>query len=258
MVNIHPSAIVSPKAELGDNIIISAGAVVYDDVEIGDNTIIGPHAVIYDGARIGKNVKIFQGASVSNLPQDLKFSDEQTLFYIGDNTQIREFATLHRGTVETGFSRIGKNCLLMAYSHVAHDCIIGDNCILANSVQIGGHVEIEDWVIIGGTTPIHQFCKIGKHAMVGGGFRVTVDVPPFVLAANDPLRYTGINLVGLRRRGFSNDEIMEIKEAYKLLYKSGLNTTQAVEKLKETFPGNKNIDSIMAFIEKSNRTLLRA
>lgn len=258
MGNIHPSAIVSPKAELGENVVVGPHAIVYDDVVIGEETIIGPQAVVYDGARIGKRVKIFQGASVANVPQDLKFANEKSLFYIGDDTIIREFVTLHRGTVETGFSKIGKNCLLMAYAHIAHDCIIGDNCILANSVQIGGHVEIEDWVIIGGTTPVHQFCKIGQHAMVGGAFRVTVDVPPYILAANDPLRYTGLNLIGLRRRGYSNNEIMDIKEAYNILFKSGLNLSQAVKSLKEKFPDNPHIKSILTFIEKSNRTLIKA
>ncbi len=249
---------VSGKAELGENVTVGPYAVIYDDVQIDDNSIIGPHAVIYDGARIGKNVKIYQSASVSNVPQDLKFANEESYFYIGDNTTIREFVTLHRGTVETGFSKIGKNCLLMAYAHVAHDCIIGDNCIIANSVQIGGHVEMEDWVIIGGTTPIHQFSKIGKHAMVGGGFRVTVDIPPFVLAANEPLRYVGLNLVGLRRRGFSNEEILTLKDVYKLLYLSGLNTSQAIEEINNKYSDDKNAQAVLEFIEKSNRTLLKA
>ncbi len=258
MTNIHPTATVSPKAELGNNVTVGPYSVIYDDVQIGDDTNIGPHVAIYDGARIGKRVKIFQSASVANLPQDLKFSNEESLFYIGDDTIIREFVTLHRGTVETGYSKIGNNCLLMAYAHVAHDCIIGNNCIIANSVQIGGHVEMEDWVIVGGTTPIHQFTKVGKHAMIGGGFRVTVDIPPFVLAANEPLRFVGLNLIGLRRRGFSNEQIMTIKDVYKLLYNSGLNTSQAVEKINEKYPDEPNAQSVLKFIEKSNRTLLKA
>ena len=258
MVEIHPTAVVSSKAKLGENVKIGPFAVVYDDVEIGDGTVIGPSAVIYDGARIGKDVKIFQGASVSNVPQDLKFGNEQTFFYIGDGTVIREFVTLHRGTKETGFSRVGKNCLIMAYAHVAHDCIIGDNCIIANSVQIGGHVEMEDWVIIGGGTPIHQFVKIGKHVMVGGGFRVVADIPPFVLAANEPLKYKGLNVVGLRRRGFTNERIFAIKNAYKILFSSGLNISQATEKMKKEFPDNEDVKEILKFIEKSERTLIKA
>ena len=258
MTNIHPGAIVSPKAELGNNVTVEPFAVIYDDVVIDDNVHIGPNAVIYDGARIGKNVKILQGASVANIPQDLKFANEKSLFYIGENTTIREFVTLHRGTVETGFSRVGSNCLLMAYAHIAHDCIIGDNCIIANSVQIGGHVEMEEWVIVGGGTPIHQFSKIGKHSMIGGGFRVTVDIPPFVLAANEPLRYVGLNLIGLRRRGFSNEEIAIIKDVYKLLYNSGLNTSDAVKKINEKYPDEKNAQAVIEFIGKSNRSLLRA
>jgi UDP-N-acetylglucosamine acyltransferase len=258
MIDIHPTAVVSPKAELGENVRIEPYAVIYDDVVIGDNSVIGPHSVIYDGARIGNNVKIFQGVSVANVPQDLKFGDEKTFFYIGDGTTIREFVTLHRGTVETGFSKIGENCLIMAYAHVAHDCVIGNNCIIANSVQIGGHVEMEDWVIIGGATPIHQFVKIGKHVMVGGGFRVTVDIPPFILAANEPLRYTGLNVVGLRRRGFSNERIYTIKNAYKVLFNSGLNLSAAKEKIAQDFSDSDDVHQILEFLEKSNRTLIKA
>jgi len=217
MNTIHPTTVISGKANLGDNITIGAYSVVEDDVEIGDECEIGPHVVIYNGARIGSRVKIKQGSSVSNVPQDLKFANEESFFYIGDDTVIREFVTLHRGTVDTGHSKVGKNCLLMAYAHVAHDVIVGDNCIIANGVQIAGHVLIEDYVIIGGCTPVHQFCKVGQHSMIGGGFRIVQDVPPYVLAGNEPLRYAGLNLIGLRRRGFSNNDIMILKKAYQLL-----------------------------------------
>ena len=257
MNNIHDTAIVSAKAKIGENVIIEPYAVIYDDVEIGDNCSIGSHAVIYDGARIGNNVKIFQGAAVSNLPQDLKFGNEQTYFYIGDNSVIREFCTLHRGTKDTGFSKIGSNCLLMAYAHVAHDCIIGDNVIIANSVQIGGHAEIEDYVVIGGSTPVHQFTKVGKHSMIGGGFRITVDVPPFVLGAREPLRFSGLNLVGLRRRGFSNEDIYIIKDAYKIFYDSGLNHTDAKKVMKDKYPHNENVKSIIEFVNRSTRSVLK-
>ena len=258
MVKVHPTAIVSAKARIADGVEIGPFAVIEEDVEIGEGSSVGPNAVIYNGARLGKNVKIFQGASVANLPQDLKFENEQTLFYVGDNTIVREFVTLHRGTKATGYSKVGANCLLMAYSHVAHDTVIGDNSIIANSVQIGGHVEIEDWVIVGGGTPIHQFTKIGRHAMIGGGFRVTVDVPPYILAANEPLRYVGLNSIGLRRRGFSNEQILAIKEAYRILFLSGLKRAEAIERMKEEFPESKEVEHILEFLAKSERPLIKA
>lgn len=257
MNKINPTALISPNAKIGNNVEIGPFSYVEDDVEIGDNCIIGAHVCIYNGARIGNSVKIFQGASVSNLPQDLKYAGEEAYFYIGDNTVIREFATLHKGTVETGFSKIGKNCLVMAYGHIAHDCIIGDNCIIANIVQIGGHVEIEDYVIIGGGTPIHQFSKIGQHSMVGGGFRVIADIPPYVLAGGEPLKYSGLNLVGLRRRGFSNEDINSIKDAYNILYNSGMNMSQAKAKIKDTYPDNIYVNNILQFIAKSNRSIIK-
>ncbi|HEX2868336.1 MAG TPA: acyl-ACP--UDP-N-acetylglucosamine O-acyltransferase [Ignavibacteriales bacterium] len=250
MNNIHPTAIVSKKARLGDGITIGPGAIIYDDVEIGNDSHIGPYAVLYDGARIGNRVKIHQSASVAHVPQDLKFGGEPTLFYVGDDTTIHEFVALHRGTHETGFSRIGKNCLLMAYSHVAHDTVVGDNCILANGVQLAGHVEIEDWVIVGGMTPVHQFCRIGKHAMIGGGFRVVQDVPPFVLAGSEPLRYSGLNVIGLRRRGFSNDDISRLKEAYTIIYNSGLTLSAAKEKLKDEFCDFPLVMNVVEFFDK--------
>ncbi len=257
MPEIHPTAIVSGKAELAESVKVGPYAVIHDDVEIGEGTTIGPNAVIYDGARIGKNVKIFQGASVSNDPQDLKFADEKTYFYVGDNTTVREFTTLHRGTVETGFSKVGSNCLLMAYAHVAHDCIIGNEVILANGVQIAGHVEIDDFTIIGGMTPVHQFTKVGKYVMVGGAFRVVQDVPPYALVGGYPIKFEGLNVIGLRRRGFSNQEIKELKEAYKILFYSGLTIEKGAEKLSETFPGNKNVEEILSFLKRSNRGIVK-
>lgn len=257
MVNIHPTAIVSPKAKLGNNITIGPYSVVYDNVEIGDDCKIDSHVVIYDGARIGSRVKISQGASVSNVPQDLKFGDEITYFYIGDDTVIREFVTLHRGTHATGKSVVGKNCLIMAYCHVAHDCSLGDNIIMANSANLGGHCEIDDWVIIGGLSGIHQFSKIGKHAMIATSSKVSSDVPPYTLVSGLPARFEGINKVGLRRRGFTNEQIEDIKETYRLLYLAGLNFTQAKEKIK-TELGHKEVTiGIMEFIEKSNRGIVR-
>lgn len=254
--NIHPTAIVSPKAKLGENVKISAYAIIENDIEIGDGTIVGPHACIYDGARIGKNVQIFQAAAISNAPQDLKYAGEKTYFYIGDNTIIREYATLHRGTIDTGKTEIGSNCLIMAYAHIAHDCVIGNNCIIANSVQVAGHIHIGDWVIIGGGTVLHQFSVVGKHAMIQGGQSVSSDIPPFIVAANTPMKYSGLNLIGLRRRGFSNDDILLLKEAYKVFYFSGLNTSDAKKELEEKFD-NPHVTDILKFIEKSQRSILK-
>ena len=256
MTNIHPTAIVSKNANIGNNVIISPFAIIEDDVEIGNDSYIGPHAVLYSGARIGERVKINQGASIAHTPQDLKFGNEQSFFYVGDDTVIHEFVTLHRGTKETGFSRVGKNCLLMAYSHVAHDTTVGDNCILANGVQIAGHVTIEDWVIIGGMTPVHQFCIVGKHAMVGGGFRVTQDVPPFILTAAEPLKFSGLNIIGLRRRGFSNNDILTLKKAYNYLYDNSLNISQAKKIITDELGENIFVKQVLDFLERSKRGLI--
>ena len=256
MKTIHPTALVNPAAKLGENIIVGPYALIEADVEIGDDSIIGPHAVIYNGARIGNRVKIFQGASVANFPQDLKFAGEESVFIIGDDTIVREFATLHRGTKETGKSRVGKNCLIMAYGHVAHDCSVGDNCIIANAVQIGGHAHIGDYVIIGGSTPVHQFSLIGEHAMIAGGIRITQDVPPYILAAHTPATFAGLNVIGLRRRGFKAEDIQTLKEAYGLLYSKSLNVSQAVEVIKSKFAENVYIQKLIEFLSKSKRGIV--
>lgn len=256
MNTIHQTAIVSSKAKLGDNNTILPYTIIEDDVEIGNDCIIGPQAVIYNGARIGNRVKIYQSASVAHIPQDLKFGNEKTVFIIDDDTVIHEFVTLHRGTKDTGFSKIGKNCLLMAYAHVAHDTVIGNNCILANAVQIAGHVIIEDYVIIGGMTPVHQFCIVGQHSMTGGGFRIVQDLPPYILAANEPLRFEGLNIIGLRRRGFSNEDIMALKKAYNYLYDNSLNVSQAKEKIKNELGENKYVQNVLEFLSKSKRGLV--
>ena len=256
MNTIHQTAIVSSKAKLGDNNTILPYTIIEDDVEIGNDCIIGPQAVIYNGARIGNRVKIYQSASVAHIPQDLKFGNEKTVFIIDDDTVIHEFVTLHRGTKDTGFSKIGKNCLLMAYAHVAHDTVIGNNCILANAVQIAGHVIIEDYVIIGGMTPVHQFCIVGQHSMTGGGFRIVQDLPPYILAANEPLRFEGLNIIGLRRRGFSNEDIMALKKAYNYLYDNSLNVSQAKEKINNELGENKYVQNVLEFLSKSKRGLV--
>jgi len=255
-MSVHPTAIVSDKASLGSNIKIGPYALVEDDVEIGDDCEIGPHAVIYNGARVGNRVKIKQSASVSNVPQDLKFANEKSIFIIGDDTVVREFAALHRGTKETGVSSVGKNCLLMAYSHIPHDCTVGDNCIIANSVQIGGHSRIEDYVIIGGNTGVHQFTAIGEHSMVAATIMVSQDVPPFILAGRSPARYLGLNVVGLRRRGFQTEDIETIKNAYSLLYDKGMNVSQAVKVIEDELGSNIYVKKILEFIGKSRRGIV--
>lgn len=256
-INIHNTAIVSPKAQIGNGTSIGPYSIVEDNVIIGENCKIGPHVGIYDGSRIGNRVKIYQGVSFSNHPQDLKFDNEESTCEVGDDTVIREFVTLHRGTKESRITKVGKNCLLMAYSHIAHDVIIGNNCILANIVQLGGHVELEDWVILGGNALVHQFGKVGQHSMVGAGYRVVVDVPPYVLAAGDPLKYEGLNVIGLRRRGFSNDEIATLKYIYNIIFRQELNHSQAIEKILKEFPNDKYADSVLAFLNKSKRGIIK-
>ncbi len=256
LTEIHPLAIVDKKAEIGDNVAIGAFCIVEQDVVIGDNTIIDSHTLIANGARIGKNCHIHKGAVVATIPQDLKFGGEESLFEIGDNTTVREFCTLNRGTHESGKSVVGKNCLLMAYTHVAHDTYIDDNVIIANGVQIAGHVHIENWVVIGGMTPVHQFCKIGQHAMVGGAYRVIKDIPPYILASGEPLRFAGLNSVGLRRHGFEPEVRQKIKHAYKLLYRSNLNTSQAVKQIKNEMELIPEVQNILNFIEHSERGLI--
>ena len=256
MVNIHPTAIVSGKAKLGENVNVLPFTIIEDNVEIGNDCTIGPSAVLYNGARVGNNVKIYQGASIAHSPQDLGYKDEITYFYVGDNTIIHEFVTLHRGTQSTGFSSVGKNCYLMAYSHVAHDSTVGDNCILANGVQIAGHCILEDYVTIGGLTPVHQFCKVGRHSMTGGGFRIVQDVPPFILAGNEPLKFSGLNVIGLRRRGFQTDDILTLKKAYSILYDKAYNVSQAREKITAELGDNKFVQIVLEFLKESKRGII--
>lgn len=249
--------ILSNNAIVGKDLKIKQFSTIEDDVEIGDNVEIGSCVLIADGARIGNNVKIFHGASIGTVPQDLKFNGEKTTVEIGDGTVVREFVTLNRATSHSKRTIIGKNCFIMAYAHVAHDCRIGDNVILANSVQMGGHVEIGDWVIVGGLVAIHQFVKIGKHAMIGGGFRAVKDVPPYILAGSLPLRFEGINLVGLRRRGFTNEQIRSISKTYDILYRSGLNVSDAVVEIEKQMQDNPEAKSILDFIKESKRGIIR-
>jgi UDP-N-acetylglucosamine acyltransferase len=252
-----PQANVHPEAKIGNNVIIEPFATVQKDVVIDDGSWIGPGAIIWDGARLGKNVKIYPGASVSSIPQDLKFAGEQTETHIGDNTVIRESVTISRGTTDKFKTVIGKNCLLMAYVHVAHDCIIGNQCILVNTVQVAGHVTIDDWAIVGGASALHQFVKIGAHVMLSGGSLVRKDVPPFTKAAREPLTYAGINTVGLRRRGFTSEKISEIQEIYRFVFLKGLNNSKAIELVEKEVPQSTERDYILDFIRTSERGIMK-
>jgi len=257
VTDIHPTAIVHKKAELASDVKVGPFAIIEENVQIKSGSEIRSNALIANGTRIGENVIVHHGAVIGTIPQDLKFGGEETIFEVGDNSEIREYSVLNRGTSDRGRSSIGKNCFLMAYSHVAHDCLIGDNVILANGVQLGGHVTIGDWVIIGGLTAVHQFSLIGEHAFIGGGFRVVQDVPPYTLAAGEPLRYRGLNVVGLRRRGFSSESIRTLQRCYRLLFRSKMNVSQAVAKINEEIEITPEVQNVLDFIEKSNRGMIR-
>jgi UDP-N-acetylglucosamine acyltransferase len=247
---------ISEKAQISNNVNIGDFTVINDDVEIGNNVEIASNVFIDNGARISDNVKIHHGAVVSSIPQDLKFEGEETTLELGEGTVIREYVTLNRGTKESNKTVIGKNCFIMSYGHVAHDCRLGDNVIISNAVNMGGHVEIDDWAIVGGIVAIHQFVKIGKHSLIGGGFRAVKDIPPYIVAGNFPLRFEGLNLIGLRRRGFSNEKIRNIGKVYEVVYKSGLNVSDAVKKINDDFEMDDDVKTIVDFIEASNRGLI--
>ena len=249
--SIHPDAII------GKNVKISPFVTIEKDVVIGDDCWIGSGACIMSGVRLGNNVKIFQGAIVGAIPQDLKFGGEESILEIDDNTIIREYCTLNRGTKANFKTYIGKDCLIMAYVHVAHDCVISDNCILANNVTLAGHIEVAPHVVIGGMTAVHQFVHIGEHAMVGGGSLVRKDVPPFVKAAREPLSYVGVNSIGLLRRGFTDDQINTIQDVYRVLFVKGNNNTQALKIIHEELPNSDEKAKILEFIQQSNRGLMR-
>jgi len=248
---------IHPNAKIGSNVTVSPFAFIDDNVEIGDNTWIGPNTTIFSGARIGKNCKIFPGAVISGIPQDLKFKGEDTTTEIGDNTTIRECVTVNRGTTDKMKTAIGSNCLLMAYVHVAHDCILGDNIIIANSVNLAGHVTIEDWVILEGLAAVQQFVKIGAHAFITGGSLVRKNVPPFTKAAREPLQYVGINSVGMRRRGYNNDSILQVEDIYRTLYVRGHNVTNAVAVIEQEAPSSTEKEQILRFINESKDGIMR-
>jgi UDP-N-acetylglucosamine acyltransferase len=254
---IHPQTNIDPKARIAEGVKIDSFTTIAADVEIGEGTWIGPNATIMDGARIGKNCRIFPGAVVSAIPQDLKFRGEESFALIGDNVTIRECVTINRGTAAKGKTIIGNNCLLMAYVHIAHDCEIGNNVILVNSVGLAGEITIGDFAYIGGMVGVHQFVRIGAHTMVQGGSLVGKDIPPFVTAGRYPVQYTGLNVIGLRRRGFENDRIEKIHDAYRLIFNKGLNTSQAIEQIEKTLPQSEDINEILDFVKDSKRGIIK-
>ena len=248
---------IHPNAKIGKDVTIEPFSTVYENVEIGEGTWIGPNVTIFQGARIGKNCRIFPGAVISAIPQDLKFKGEDTTVEIGDNTTIRECVTINRGTADKMKTAIGSNCLIMAYVHIAHDCIIGNNIVIANSVNLAGHVEIEDYTILEGLVAVQQFVKIGAHAFVTGGSLVRKNVPPFTKAAREPLQYIGINSVGLRRRGYNNERILEIEDIYRTLYIKGHNVTNALAIIEQEAPVSHEKEQILNFIRESKNGIMR-
>ena len=246
-----------PLVEIGDNVHIESSTMIHGEITIAADCWIGSNVSIHDGARIGQNVKIFPGAVIAAIPQDLKFHGERTTLEIGENTSIRECATLNRGTDYHGRTVVGKNVLIMAYVHVAHDCIVGDNVVISNAVNMAGHVEIGEYAIIGGMTAVHQFVKVGKHAFVSGGSLVGKDVPPFVKAGRSPLQYAGINSTGLRRRSFSNEAIHNLQEIYRCIFLNGMNTSVALDYIEAHLPPTEERDEVLMFVRNASRGIIK-
>jgi UDP-N-acetylglucosamine acyltransferase len=252
-----PMTSIHPEAKIGKDVVIDSFTTIHKDVVIGNGTWIGPNVTIFNGARIGENCKIFPGSVISAIPQDLKFDEEVTTAEIGDNSIIREYVTINRGTTDRNKTVVGKNCLLMAYVHVAHDCIIGDNCILANCVNLAGHVTLGDFVIIEGVVGVQQFVEIGQHSFIAAGSNVRKNVPPFIKAARAPLTFAGVNSVGLRRRGFSTEAVTQIEDIYRNIYTRGLNVSNAVKVIEQEEPKSKEKEIILKFIEDSTKGIIR-
>lgn len=253
----QPLAYIHPAAKIHPSVVIDPFVTIEANVEIGEGTRIGSNVTIMDGARIGKNCTIYPGAVVSGIPQDLKFRGEDTLAIIGDNTVLRECVTINRGTASKGKTVVGDNCLIMAYCHVAHDCVVGNNVIMSNATQLAGEVVVDNYAVIGGGSLIHQFCHIGPHVMLQGGALVNKDIPPFVKAAREPISYTGVNSIGLRRRGFTSKQIQDIQEVYRYLYLSSMNNSDAVERIEAELPATPERDEIIMFVRNSKRGILR-
>ena len=253
----QPLAYVHPRAVIAKNVVIEPFTTIDKNVEIGEGTWIGSNVTIMEGARIGKNCSIFPGSVISAVPQDLKFNGEDSTAEIGDNTTIQECVTINRGTSARGKTIIGENCLIMAYSHIAHDCIVGNHCIFSNNSTLAGHINVGNHVILAGMTAVHQFCSVGSHSFIAGGSLVRKDVPPFVKAAREPISYVGINSVGLRRRGFTSEKIREIQNIYRILYQKSYNNTQAVEIIEAEMEVSSERDEILQFIRDSQRGIMK-
>ena len=256
MNNISPLAYIHPEAKIGDNNIIGPFCYIDKNTVIGDNNVLQNNVTINYGARIGNNNEIFPGASISTKPQDLKFKGEDTTCEVGDNNSIRENVTISRGTASKGTTKVGANNLLMENMHVAHDCVIGNGCIIGNSTKFAGEVVVDDYAIISAVVLCHQFCHIGSYVMIQGGCRFSQDIPPFIIAGKEPTKYCGINIVGLRRRGFSNELINNIHEAYRLLYSKGI-LKEGIEEIRKKLPVTKEIEYIINFVENSKRGIIR-
>lgn len=257
MSDISDKAYIHPEAKLGKDVVIEPFAYIEKDVEIGDGTLIMSGANIRSGARIGKKCLISPGAVIAGIPQDLKFKGENTLAIIGDNTMIRECVTVNRGTASKGETIVGSNCLLMAYSHIAHDCVLKDGVIVGNATQLAGEVEVDNFAILSGGTLVHQFSRIGAHVMIQGGTRLGKDIPPYIIAGREPVSYSGVNLIGLRRHGFSNEKINEIQEIYRVIYQSGFNFSDAIRKVEQEFEATPEMKLIVEFVKNSPRGIVR-
>jgi len=253
----QPLAYIHPEAKIAPNVVIDPFVTIDKNVVIEEGTHISSNVTIMEGARIGKNCRIFPGAVIAGIPQDLKFKGEDTVAIIGENTTIRECVTVNRGTASKGKTVIGKNCLIMAYCHVAHDCVIGDDCIIGNTTQLAGEVHIDNFAILSGGVLVHQFTHIGSHVMIQGGSKINKDIPPYVKAARDPISYCGINSVGLRRRGFTNEQIRDIQETYRYLYLSGMNNSTAIEHIEAELPATNERDEIVMFVRNSPRGIMK-
>lgn len=257
-MSVHPTAVIAPGAELDPSVQVGPYAVIGPKVKIGPDTTVGAHAVIEGDTSIGRGNRIFQFAAIGAIPQDLKYAGEATSLVIGDHNQIREFVTLHIGTAGGGgVTRVGDKNLFMAYSHVAHDCQVGSGCVFANSVALGGHVVIEDFAICGGLSGIHQFVRVGRHVFVAAGASVTMDVPPYCTVQGDRAQLAGLNTVGLTRNGYSPEQLARIKDAYRVLFRSQLGLREALAKVRADHGGNLEIDRLVAFIESSERGIVR-
>ena len=254
---IHKTALVHPDAIIEEDIEIGPYSIIGGEVKIGKNTKIWSHVIIEGDTAIGENCQILTGAIIGNAPQDLKYKGEKTKVVIGDNNIIREYVTINRGTIAKGETNIGNGNLIMAYVHIAHDCVIGNDTVLANVVTMAGHIVVEDKAIVGGLSPIHQYVRIGTLAIIGGGSRVSKDVPPFCMAAGAPIRMFGLNVVGLERNNFSMEVRMQLKRAYKILFRSKLNTTQALKQLEKEPNLSDEVLQFMEFIRNSERGICR-